>query len=422
VTSWRWFWLWVVLAALVRLTIALALPQTIDRAEAAGIAFDGQYAYLPQATSLLRGEGLAVDGQPLATHVPGYPILLAAALGITPSVRAAVLLLQISCGALVVGGVFGLGVVLFGALPAHIAALLALLFPDFIAYSLLNLSESPHLLAMLIASFAMLGLLRASQPWRAVAVGAALGTALLIRESTLPILGVWVLSLLQTRFGDPVHRKRIPAIVVAIAVAFLLPWWVRNWVVFGEFVPLTSKGMSSFYQATLIRPYPVSDHRNKSGPPDLEDVALRERASQAPTLARQNLIFLEAALENIRRDPAGQLVHVGRKLGWFWSPNIGPRHGERLGAPLLFWGAGALHFALLGLGLVGLWNARKRWDVAVVLTFPLLASTAFHLVVASAEPRYHFPLWPALLLGAGAVLAPWLERARAQLRATSGPS
>ena len=403
------------LAALTRLSIALALPQALERAEAAGIAADGQRRYLPQATSLLRGEGLAVDGELVATHVPGYPILLAGALAVTPSVRVAVLLLQISFGALVVGGIFVLGVALFGAVPAHIAAGLALLFPDFIAYSLLNLSESPHLLAMLIASFAMLGLLRASQPWRAALVGAALGTALLIRESTLPILAVWVLLLLQTRFGDPKHRKRIPAVVVAVAVAFLLPWWVRNWVAFGEFVPLTSKGMSSFYQATLIRPYPVSDHRNKSGPPDLEDAALRRRASEAATLTQQNWILLQAALENIRRDPGGQLVHVGRKLGWFWSPNIGPRHGERLGAPLAFWGAGALHFAVLGLGVVGLWRARKRWDVALVLTLPLLASTAFHMVVASAEPRYHFPLWPALLLGAGAALAPWLERARAQL-------
>ena len=416
-TRWRWFWVWVALAAVTRLGLALAWPEVIDRAEAAGIAFDGRYAYLPQATSLLAGDGLAVEGEPIATHVPGYPILLAGALAITPSVRSAVLGLQIACGSLVVGCIFLLGTALFGAMAAQVAALLALLFPDFIVYSLLNLSESPHLLAMLAASLGMVALLRDSRTGLAAAVGATLGVALLIRESTLPILAVWVLLLLQTRFGKPAHRKRIPVVVVCVAVAFLVPWWGRNWVSFGEFVPLTSKGMSSFYQATLIRPYPVSDHRIPRDS-DLEDMALRRRAREAPTLGEQNRILFAAAIENIRRDPVGQMGHMGRKLVWFWSPNVGPRHAERLGAPLAFWGAGALHFAVLGLGLVGLWRARRSWDVALVLAFPLLATTAFHMVVASAEPRYHFALWPALLLGAGAVLAPWVER----VRGTTGAS
>ena len=407
-TGWRAVGLWIGAAVLVRAATGWLLADARARAAAGDIAADGVSVYGPAAVALANGEGYVINGSPVTSHVPGYPLVLALVLAVAPSLETAVLTVQVVGGALVGGGIYLLGALLFGSLAGHVAAAIALVFPDLIAYSLLNLSETPQLLCILGAAVLALRVLRGASALTAGALGLALGLGTLMRESTVLFAGIWWALLLAVPWASPRVRVGRVGIAAAVFVLVLTPWWVRNVRTLGEFVPLSSKGVRNVYLGTLIRPYPVTDYRNRGIVFDPDEVArdqdVRRRANAASTLAARDRVFLEAAVDNVRRDPVGQLGHVGRKAWFLWTPNVAPRHADRVGLPWVLWAAAAFYLGVLGAGLVGLWRARRHRDVVVVLVAPLLVNTLFHVFVGIAEPRDHFPVLPALLIGAAALL------------------
>ena len=397
---------WCSLALVVRVVTAVLFAGPLERGMSEGIAHDAALFYMPLATSLIQDHAYTLHGQPATSHLPGYPLLLAGALMLFDSPATAVLTLQIGFGSLVVGLVFVLGTLVVGRRVGHLAALLAALFPDLVAYSLLNLSESPFLAFELAASLALVWALRTDRRGADVVLGVCLALALLVRESSAALVALFAGILLWTRSGA--ERWRGPVTVVAIVLAFLAPWWVRNAVVAGSFVPLTSKGSWNFYQGTMLRPYQWSDHRNRGVVLDPEQAAREAEVARelkaAASDAEAESLLRRAAFDNLRRDPLGQALHVGHKLVWLWSANIGPRHSERIGAGALLQLASLAHFAVLGLGLVGLWMLRRNREAMLVLALPVLLMTAVHAIVGSGEPRYHFQAWPALMIGAAALL------------------
>ena len=416
VADWRAFGLWVAGTLTVRGAAAWLLAGVLSGLVGGEIALDGRIVDAPAAAALVAGEGYAIDGTPIASHVPGYPLVLALALAVTPSLDVAVLTVQVGGGALVVGLIFWLGTLLFGVQVGHVAAALALVFPDLVAYSLLNLSETPQLLCILVAAAYTVRVLRRAPAWSAATLGLALGLGTLMRESTVLFAGTWWGLLLAVPWAPPRVRAARVALAAVVFVAVLAPWWLRNSHTFEEFVPLSTKGMKNVYLGTLIRPYPVTDYRNQDlvvEPAELaRDRDVNRRAAAATTLAERDRIFLAAADDNLRRDPAGQLLHVSRKFLFLWTPNIAPRHADRVGMPLALWGAATSYFLVLGVGLVGLWRYRRDRDAAIVLLAPLVVNTLFHVVVGIAEPRYHFPVLPALLIGTSIVLVPLLRARR----------
>jgi 4-amino-4-deoxy-L-arabinose transferase-like glycosyltransferase len=413
--------LWGALALAVRVAAGIVFAEPLERALAEGIGKDAKIGYLPFAHNLLeRGELSLTPGKPEASHVPGFPLLLAGAIALAGNDDRGVSALGLAAGALAVGLLFLLGDRLAGPRVGHLAGLAGALSPDLVAYSLLALSETPHLVCELAASLCILRALRTGERRAAAALGLALAASVMMREGSFALAGIWAAALLGVRPGGWRRRWRAPAIALAIVFAALVPWWLRNWAVMGEFIPFTTKGSYTFYEGTLIRAYPPADHRNRDLvlPPEeaAREADVHRRKAAARSWAERDRVLIGAGLANIERDPLGQFAHLGRKLVWLWSPNIGPRHADRVGAAPALYAAAGLHFAALGLGLLGLWRSRRSRDVMVVLALPLLVTTALHLLVSGAEPRYHFSAWPALLIGSSLVLEPWAARATAALR------
>ena len=293
--GWRGFGLWVAGALTVRGAAAWLLAGVLASLAAGEIALDGRTVYAPAAMALVAGEGYVIDGTPVASHVPGYPLLLALALAVTPSLDAAVLTVQVGGGALAVGLIFWLGTLLFGVRVGHVAAALALVFPDLIAYSLLNLSETPQLLCVIAAAAYTVRVLRGAPAWSAATLGLALGLGTLMRESTVLFAGTWWVLLLAVPWAPPRVRAARVALAAVVFVAVLAPWWLRNGHTFEEFVPLSAKGMKNVYLGTLIRPYPVTDYRNQDVVVDPAELArardVNRRAEVATTLAERDASF-----------------------------------------------------------------------------------------------------------------------------------
>lgn len=209
-------------------------------------------AYLVLARHLLDGGGLFID-EPFmeervyAFYPPAYPLLLAgwgaifglsiwsvAALGGLTDLIVAALMARIGDRA----GNAGAG---------RAAAFLYLIWPPVLFASPLATKEG--LCTALVLMLALVWLERAAGDrgfWRgAVALGVATGLLALSQPGWAPVAALFGLVLLG-RIGFR-RMQGFGMVGAGVAVAVMLPWWLRNWIVFGAFVPLTSAGGVSLW-------------------------------------------------------------------------------------------------------------------------------------------------------------------------------
>jgi hypothetical protein len=110
------------------------------------------------------------------------------------------------------------------------AASLFLLWPSLILSAPVAQKES---LALLLATGLFFLAIERGRAWM---FGLVSGLLLLTQPALILLPPALALFLVR---GEPL---RWYLAVAAVAVLVLLPWWLRNWLVFGAFVPLTSSG------------------------------------------------------------------------------------------------------------------------------------------------------------------------------------
>lgn len=411
----------VLIALAVRLLPLPFVAPLLPGAAAAGLGSDGAAYYLPLAHGLAeRGEFSARPGEPSVRHVPLFPLLLAGLerLGIdSPAGRAAA---QSLLGSLALVLLFAWVRGILGPRAGWIALALLAALPDFAVYSYLDMSENLASVLMLMAVLAF-ERARAAGGARAWAItGALVGLAALAREfcATLVVpLGAAALW----GAADRGRRLRSMGILILAASGVILPWTLRNLAATSEWVPLSEKTGWSAYVGTLIGDHPPGGERWAFDParPAQRDRHRRLLLSLAeePSPGARSRMCWRAAWENLAEAPGEQARHLLRKAGFFWRPNVGPRHAARLGPglrPLL-----ALAAALYGACLASAAGAaltRRGRGAACRLAWLLIGWTfAAHLALGSAEPRYHFLVLPAVAALAAVALEEISARVAARL-------
>ena len=188
-------------------------------------------------------------------RTPGYPILLTPIFWLAGDGRAALLLARAEAarfGTLAVLGVWWLTRLLFDGKAALIAAIVAAFYPGAIMLSVLILSEAPFCPLMLLNLALWIIASRAPSLGRrtalSVSAGLAAGAATLLRPSWL--LFAPFAAAVGTAVGNRGSRLRHLMIscwmIVGLVVA-MLPWWIRNALVTGRFVPTTLQIGASLY-------------------------------------------------------------------------------------------------------------------------------------------------------------------------------
>ncbi len=205
-------------------------------------------SYLNLAKGLLAGEGLVIHepyfgGAWYALFPPLYPLLLAgwgAFAGFaTPSVLA--------LGTLIDGAAAGL-IVLLGnrlgsAVAARRAAWLYLLWPSVLFSA--PLAQKEGLCVLLILALALAWIDRRSG-WRgALALGLPAGLLALTQPGEVTLAALFGLVLVRRIGLWPMLAAGLRGALVTVVV--LLPWWIRNAIVFHAFVPLTTAGGASLW-------------------------------------------------------------------------------------------------------------------------------------------------------------------------------
>lgn len=345
-----------VIAALVVLVGAIAsiTPDPI------GVFWDDG-VYLLTAKALAAGDGYRytyLPGAPPAIHYPpGFPLLLAAVLRITPEFPANVALLKLLnplCLALGVYGAARLGarVLRLGAGPAAVAVVICALIAPVLVLTNVLLSESLFFALLTWALIAAEDALTAGGTRRALAAGALCALLALVRT----VGGVLMPAALIALWWR--GRRREAGLLLAAAVVLLAPWQLWVW--------------------AAARGFP-DELRGSYGP------------------------YLEWVVNGYRRDPGLALAVVAKNAGDLWRA-FGIVFAPRLPHALQVGAACAL-LAAFGAGLAAL--ARR----APVLLLFLLAYGAVVLLWPYNPERFVWAVWPLtglVLVAAGKDAGEWL--------------
>lgn len=245
--------------------VALGLGLRLDYAiRAPNHPVDDARAYARISGALYRGEGFT-QGEgpgyrhllPASSYSPGLPLLTAGLYEVFGSAdEEAARIVFALIGALAVPLAFFLGRRLGGPTAGLIAMAPIAIYPALLEYGGMLMTEP---LATTVLAGALLCLLRACElrrplPW--VGAGLLLGALAMLRpEYSLLIPLLPALALLRLYRGEGRFRRGLllgPALALGLACLVVLPWTVRNFIVFDRVVPISTGGGQVLYEGSYI--------------------------------------------------------------------------------------------------------------------------------------------------------------------------
>jgi 4-amino-4-deoxy-L-arabinose transferase-like glycosyltransferase len=302
----------------------------------------------------------------------------------------------------------------FGDIVGLLAAVAYTVWPLALFYSVQLLSEPLGTLWFLWFVLECLRFADRPTTGRAVWAGILLGLAILTRPNPIfmiPLTGVW--ALWQFRRQRPAILKGLA--IPLVAVATLVPWWVRNYAVFHTFIPVSTLGGSGLL---------MGNNRIVAEDPkylgysiwDTQIPEYRDALQSANDEVRRDQIAKALAIQWLRGNPNKWLPLARAKLVRGWTPILQPHTPKlyRLGA-LLSWGPVLVLFLIAVIPtLIGfLRSNHPGWIIHVVI-----ASSLFIMLMFWGETRYRYSIEPlCIILASLAIVA----GARAFHRSVSNP-
>ena len=356
----------------------------------------------------MAAHALAETGQyPLRTdptlHIfrpPGYPAFLVMATLGQPGRIAAAKIANDVLGALAAVLVAALSARIFRRRRlAILTGLVAAFCPTQILVALDIQSEPLFIVLLLSAGYLFLAATDRPSSNLAVAAGAMLAAAALTRSSALALP-----PLLLGALRDHRYPLRARAHVVLSALlgfgAVLLPWTVRNALVFHELILVNDGAGCVFYGRNAdvaLEAANAADRVEIDRAALRIEATLRDRiaslsASVQDSPAQLSRALVRAALDERRANPAGTV----RLLTWKTITWLRPYPDPRYWPAWAVVGVGAYFVALFVLGGIGLARAERTGVRAFCLVF--LAVTMLEHVALEVNWRYRTTYWDPVFI------------------------
>jgi hypothetical protein len=378
--------------------------------------FPDEPRFLGEAARLVE-TGQFWIGPDRAWEMPGTALFFAPAVwlfgqhGAIPAIRLAqAILLVVQCAliASIARRIFGKPAVAF------VAACIAAIYPFFVFYQGLLLSETLFdtlLLASIAALYWWRG--RGMRIDIALVITSLLFVAATMTKATLTVAPPFVLA--ATAFVAGVGWRRLMAIfatAVCLYVAFMSPWWIRNAMVLGTFVPFATNGATNLYLGNNRHNPEAGVDWGRDAEPEV--VA---RINALPSELERQHAYSKAALDYIKQSPEVFLRAAGKKFMRFW--NIVPNAAEYKSAFYSIISAASFGPVLL-FALIGAVRCWRQWRALAPL-YLIFGYFTFVYVVTIASLRYRLPIEGLLIVLAAepvtALLALFCKRAAPQSQA-----
>jgi hypothetical protein len=370
---------------------------------------DDSHAYYALAKSLYEeGSYGGPDFKSEATSdwSPGAPWLYAGLFVLTGGPREGTIrILEALMGVGTILVVFFLGWRLGGRWPALLGAFGVAVYPPFIHSVGEIMSEPPAMLSLPAAVLAFLwawdrtaaargagpGGARLGAAWAWLVPGFLFGCTAMFRPEYTLVAGAFVVFAV-VRWALEREWRLGAAAVGLMLVALLLPivpWTIRNFVVFERFVPISTGGGKALYVGTFypadgeyqrVKAILYEEQTGKSLPPNsqaLNEVNPKPLFSHVwkstyPELERDSALAKvgkEDFSKYFGEHPLGYAAMTARKIGRMWSSGVGSFMSTTLGR--------AIQIALVLLGVAGLvlLAVRRRWWETLCLAAPIVLVT-----------------------------------------------
>ncbi len=349
-------------------------------------------------------------GKEIFQQAPLYPYLLAGLLALCKASVTWVLFFQLLIGALQPLVLYWLAASLFGARVGLVAAVLTALYGPFIFHQGVHLRDW---LPPLLEPLALFALLRANATNRGGAwgmAGAALGLALLTKETVLlflPFVGLW---LLWENWPDWRRSIRPGALLLGGFLLCLSPLLLRNALVGAPVFALSNRAAESIIEGNAADGSPVGLDWPRSMQGILERSGGRLGAVVLETLGTYQGDWIRF-LRLLPRKVSGLVdpFEVPNNVSFYYGLELSPVLRLTLGYGLVF-----------PLGLVGFLMSLNTWRrhfLAILYGLTVVGS----LMVAPVIARYRLTLVPVLILYAAVMLIRSADAARERnARATLG--
>jgi 4-amino-4-deoxy-L-arabinose transferase-like glycosyltransferase len=291
-----------------------------------------QLWYFERAVGLLNGEGYAVQGQPTAFWPVGYPAFLAGLFAVFgPDIEVAKAAnLVLSAVSMVF--VYRISRRATGSeAAAKAAVVLAALYPTLIFYTELLYSELLFM-ALLLAGMDLLLGVEERRRWVAVsAAGVCFGLASLVKTQGLLLPGLLVGgALVLRRIG--LRRAVLTGLVAyAACLVVIAPWTMRNWVVLGQPVLISTNGGFNLYMGNN----PWNRWGGYMWPAPREFMSATENLNilkAIPDEIALNAKLNRLAVDYIRDNPVEAAKRVPYKLYQFFRFDVLPLSQAEVGA------------------------------------------------------------------------------------------
>lgn len=305
--------------------------------------------YDETALSILAGDGILfprvwdASRTGLASRPPGYPLFLAAVYSTLGRSFPLVASVQDVLTSLAVLAVFAFARRQYGMSAGLIAGLLAAVSPHLAATANLILADAIAALPLLAAFWVALPALSSGssprgQAMRFTAMGALIGMGIWLRPNVL-LLGPFTALVLFMVLGPSRRSLFLSGLVALVPLLVVAPITLRNWLVFGEFVPVSINGGITLWQG-------VADAGGREYGARIWDKQVM--AEEAERYGRPDYLLWWAEPDGIARDhdryrratevikarPLWYLRAMVRRMGLMASFSDGPRELQTADAVL----------------------------------------------------------------------------------------
>jgi hypothetical protein len=393
---------------------------------AAGLAFGAYQYFHPEGLSLGPGNEMVMEARtlvhegnfgdpfrsmktgPTATNPPLYPLFLAFCVWLYPTSSfyfiTAVLAVNLIANALAAALLPQVSTLLWGTpTPGIAAGVLSIAASQFMAGWDANFTQLGLILFFLAATRFVVT--RGHVAWRGALAGAALGILFLMNQVVLLVALPWIAFLLLTRRFQPREMLRFLVPFAMAILLVILPWIMRNYRIWGEFVTRTNLGIALYTSNNdCAEPSLAQELRSgcfvamhpESNP--VEAALLKSMGEPAYDRLRRG-----QALTWMRAHPRRLLHLVLVRIAQFWFPVPTPPRR----ATYMIW-------IITVLSIPGfLLMLYRRVPVTAVFGVILLLYPLLYYVVVS-EGRYRLPVLWLSCLAAGYLLTaiPTLQKPR----------
>jgi len=345
------------------------------------------WGYDTVAQNVIAGRGyiLTLDFPMVAVRAPGYPTFLGLIYLLTGHSLLMVRLMQAVVSALTVAVVYCLGKRVFNERAGRIAGVVACFYPFFIYYSGYVLTETLFIFLLALSMLLLVKTLDKTSLKLQIITGCLWGIAALTRPVALlvlPFILFW-LGLGRLRYRKPFLKEF--TVIFLFMLMTIAPWTIRNYIVLGEFVPVTTQGGWVLYESN--NPLATGGTWENVRPPIMDEL---EGLSET----EWNRYLSKAAKKYIREHPGRFLALAVRKQLRFWSlvPNAYTHQSWKY--KLISLGSYGL---ILPLAVLGIFLSLKKSKKAAILFLPVLCFALIHMIFLGSI-RYRVPIMPYMII------------------------